>query len=132
MENIDHIIAIIKETCAREEKVIATYLFGSSITGQIRSAGDIDVALLLESGQEGQFPLMAFIASLERELKKPVDVILLNRSGEVVKYQVRKYGRLIFQRDPIKRKRFEVISRKFFEDFLFLHRKYVGKVLYGK
>jgi predicted nucleotidyltransferase len=48
MENLDHIIAIIKEACVREEKIIAVYLFGSSVTGQIRSAVDIDVALLLE------------------------------------------------------------------------------------
>ena len=59
------------------------------------------------------------------------DLVLLNRAGEVLKHQIRRCGRLIFERDSSKRKAFEISGRKLYEDFLYLHRNYVRMVLYA-
>lgn len=130
MEDLNVEVEKIRECCQREESIIAAYLFGSSVTERRRASSDIDVAVLVETEFEDNFPFLAFAASLERELKHRIDLVLLNRAGELLKYQVRKHGRLIFQKDDRKRKQFEVMGRKSFEDFLFLHNRHVKKVLY--
>lgn len=131
-EQLESIIEKIRKCCQSEEAIIAVYLFGSSLIPQRKPINDIDIAILVELGSEKTFPVLAFAVLLERELNRRVDLTLLNRVGEVLKYQVRKYGRLIVERDPGKRKRFEMMSRKTFEDSLFFHNKNVRKQLYQK
>ena len=122
----------IREACRREEGIVAAYLFGSAGSGRMRADSDIDVALLLESDREEDFPVLLFAANLERVCERAVDLVVLNRAGELLKHQVRRHGRLIFERDAGKRKQFEVTGRKLFEDFRYLHERYVRKVLYEK
>lgn len=125
-------IAAIRERCLRESGIVAAYLFGSAAAGRMKPGSDIDLALLVEPDQEGAFPLLELMAELERLCGKNVDVVLLNRAGELLKYEVRRTGRLIFERDPLQRKRFEISGRKRFEDFLHLHRRHTRHNLYGK
>jgi len=129
---MERMVNVLTEMCRREQSVVAAYIFGSAASRTMRPASDIDLAILVEFGHEDSFPLLAFAASLERECGRPVDLVLLNRSGEVLKHQVRHYGRLIFERNSIMRKAFEIKGRKLYEDFLYLHRNYVRSVLYGK
>jgi hypothetical protein len=122
----------IRDLCERETVIVAAYLFGSAAAGKDRASSDLDLAILLRQDGADSFPLPAFISALERLCRRRVDVVVLNRAGEVLKYQVRKSGRLIFDRAPKERVRFEIQSRKHFEDFLYLHRWYTRKVLYGR
>ncbi len=121
----------IRELCDTQPAIVALYLFGSAATGKIKHSSDLDLAILLSEGAEDGFPMLSFMSSLERLCQRRVDVVVLNRAGEVLKHQVLKSGRLIFDRDPKMRKRFEVYGRKTYEDFLYLHRRYVKSVLYG-
>ena len=130
MRNEDALAEKIRECCHRQEAIIAAYLFGSAVTGRMQATSDVDVAVLVESEREVDFSFLAFAALLERACETPVDLVLLNRAGEVLKFQVRRYGRLVFERDSRKRKEFEVISRKTYEDFLYLHKRHVRAVLY--
>lgn len=129
-EDLDNITELIRESCRQEEGIVAAYLFGSAGSDRMRADSDIDVALLLESDREQDFPLLSFAANLERAGGRDVDVVVLNRATELLKFQVRRHGRLIFERDAGKRKQFEVTSRKLFEDFRYLHERYVRKVIY--
>jgi predicted nucleotidyltransferase len=128
--NLDALVEKIRECCHWEEAIIAAYLFGSALTGRRRATSDIDVAILVEPEREVAFSFLAFAASLERQCRCPVDLVLLNRAGEHLKFQVRRYGRLIFERDSRKRKEFEIIGRKDYEDFLYLHKRHVRAALY--
>ena len=130
--DLDTLVERLRECCRAEEAIIAAYLFGSAATGRMREKSDIDVAVLVSREHEESFPFLEFAASLEGACNRPVDLVLLNRAGELLKYQVRRHGRLIFETDSRKRKQFEVLSRKLFEDFLYLHGRYAGKVLYKK
>lgn len=58
-------------------------------------------------------------------------MVILNTAHELLKYKVRCTGKLIFDRSPQFRKNFDIRSRKAYEDFLYLHKFYVSKVLYG-
>lgn len=106
----------------------AVYLFGSQSTGKAKPDSDLDLALLLQPGREMDFPLLELAVSLEKALGKKVDLVILNRAGELLKYQVRRFGRLLYDRDPRSRKQFEIRGRRSFEDFLYLHRRYLGQV----
>jgi hypothetical protein len=68
---------------------------------------------------------------LEKQMGCNADVAVLNKADEVLKYEVRRQGKLVFERSEEYRKQFEVKSRKFYEDFLYLHKRYVKSVLYG-
>jgi len=122
----------ISTLCLQEPAIDAAYIFGSRARGSTGPERDLDVALLLNEGRGSGFSLLSFMSSLERACECRADVVILNHAGEILKHEVRRTGRLIFERDSEKRKQFEVSGRKTYEDFLYLHRKYSGTVLYGK
>lgn len=131
MKTADSIIQIVARICSDYPEIVAAYLFGSAARDDLRKKNDVDVAVLLDASREKSFPLLAFITRLEKNLGSRVDTSVLNRSGELLKYEVRRTGKLIFERSPELRKKFDILGRKSFEDFLYLHRRYVNAVLYG-
>ena len=87
----------------------------------------MDIALLLNDREESDFQYLEFKVKLERALNINVDLIILNNAGEILKHQIRKYGKIIFDSNPKMRKQWEVLSRKLFQDFLYLHHIYMKK-----
>lgn len=123
---------MIAAACVREPAVVAAYLFGSHAKGRHKRSSDLDIAILLNENEMRGFSPLKFITTLEKLSGYQVDVIILNNAGEVLKHEVRRDGILIFERSSKYRKQFEVKGRKFYEDFLHLHKNYVRKVLYGR
>jgi uncharacterized protein len=119
------------EICEAEPAIAAAYLFGSSVKGKTKKSSDIDVALLLNEKKISGFSILDFITAMEKNIGRKADVVILNTADEVLKYEVRRQGKLIFERSVEYRKQFEVKSRKSFEDFLYLHKRYIKSVLYG-
>ena len=117
--------------CRTQDAILAAYIFGSAARKTEQNPKDIDIAVFLENDSMSSFSLPSFISKAEKKLRYPVDVVVLNRAGETLKYEVRRTGNLVFERTPGMGKKFEVSSRKSYEDFLFLHKRYVNKVLYG-
>ncbi len=102
----------IAKICSQEPAIEAAYIFGSRVRGVTGPERDLDVALLLDEGPGTDFSLLSFMSSLERTCACRADVVILNQAGEILKHEVRRTGRLIFERDSEKRKQFEVSSRK--------------------
>ena len=75
--------------------------------------------------------MLDFITMLEKQMGCKADVVVLNKADDVLKYEVRRQGKLVYERSEEYRKQFEVRSRKSYEDFLYLHNRYVNTVLYG-
>ncbi|HIQ37427.1 MAG TPA: nucleotidyltransferase domain-containing protein [Desulfocapsa sulfexigens] len=121
---------VIANYCKRHKEVVAVYLFGSRAGNTHTKQSDVDIAVLLKN-ETVQFDLLDCIISLEREFQLPVDAVILNRAGEILKYQVRLRGVLLYESDALFRKEFEVRSRKYFEDFQYIHKRYTRDVLYG-
>lgn len=96
--------------------VTAVYVFGSRATGRAKEASDVDLAVLLNPDPGEDFDLLKLMVDAERALGKPVDVVILNRVSEHLRYLVRRDGILVFDRDPEVRKRFERMGRKAYED----------------
>lgn len=121
----------LKTLCVEYPDVVAVYLFGSHARGEGRPDSDFDLALLVKEHTHN-FPLLQFTLAVEDLLGTAVDLVNLNSAGEVLKYQVRRDGKLLYEKDNRARKLFEVRSRKYFEDFKYMHNRYVKKVLYGR
>ncbi len=119
------------EVAREHPAIIAIYLFGSRGSGTYCLQSDIDLAVLLAEESSSDFPALDFIVEVENSTGLRADVTILNRAGELLKYEVRKNGLVIYDSSPFIRKRFEVLGRKKFEDFLYIHKRYVKKVLYG-
>ena len=121
----------LSEICDAEPAIAAAYLFGSSVKGKAKKSSDIDIALLLNERKISDFSVLDFITAMEKKFAGKADVVIMNTADEVLKYEVRRQGELIFERSEEYRKEFEIKSRKSYEDFLYLHKRYVKSVLYG-
>jgi predicted nucleotidyltransferase len=130
-KSFHEIHACIEYFCQQQPAIMAAYLFGSAAQGTIHAASDLDIAVLLDPGAVPTFPLLTCITQLEESLRCQVDLIVLNTANDVLKYEVRKSGKLLFERSSRFRKQFEIQSRKAYEDFLYLHRRYAKTVLYA-
>ena len=95
----------------------AVYFFGSAARPGSRPR-DIDVAVLLEEDP----PLtleglrLDLATQLEDLLGAPVDLVVLNRAPADLVHRVLRDGRLVLDRDPFRRIRFEVRSRNEYFD----------------
>ena len=116
---------LIKQACTSYGSILAAYVFGSQATNQARPASDVDIALLLEPGKEHEFDYLGFKVTVERSLNQDVDHVILNNASEPIKHQVRRDGKLAFDRRPDQRKQWEIMSRKYYQDFLHLHNIYM-------
>jgi predicted nucleotidyltransferase len=113
---------------AGHDEVIAVYLFGSVARGTATATSDVDVAVLLRHDPLATLDglLLGLEGDLERELRVPVQVVVLNSAPCDLVHRVLRDGPLILDRDPSGRIRFEVRARNEFFDlqpFLDRYRK---------
>ena len=112
------------ETAIREffgtdrPEIVAVYLFGSQATGMGHARSDIDVGILLAHPPsptlEGLY--LDLEGDLERALGARVDLVVLNRAPADLVHRVLRDGKLVLERDPSARIRFEVKARNEFFD----------------
>ena len=114
--------------CKNRREIIAAYLFGSRAGGEGKKTSDVDIALLLDDREANNLQYLEFKVTLERVLNKNVDLIILNQAGEILKHQIRKYGKMIYENNPKIRKQWEILSRKLYQGFLYLHNIYMKKL----
>jgi predicted nucleotidyltransferase len=112
--------SILVDFLSGHREVIAAYLFGSQAKGTAIAGSDVDIAALLDPAfdLETHFAYrLEQMVALESVCRRPVDVVILNRAPLVLRNQVLKYGRLIYERDHHQRVAFEVQSRFAYFDF---------------
>lgn len=114
--DLDGVVAYLE----RESGLAAAYLFGSFARERARSDSDVDIAVLFVKEERDQ--VVRFERCLEMEIRlqnivsRAVQVVDLEGSSALLQRQVRKYGRLLVERDASRRVAFEVASRRLFFD----------------
>jgi predicted nucleotidyltransferase len=108
------------------EEIVAVYLFGSMARGTARPTSDVDLAVLLRSRAGGRLSNVArdFEARVERVVRRPVEVVVLNTAPADLVHRVLRDGILVLDRDRPARIRFEVQSRNEYFDLAPLRRLY--------
>ena len=111
---------VLADVFANRTEVVAAYLFGSQARATATAGSDVDVALLLDPAfdLESHFAYrLEPMVALESVCRRSVDVVILNQASLVLRNQVLRYGRLIFERDHRQRVAFELQSRFAYYDF---------------
>jgi predicted nucleotidyltransferase len=123
----ENILIIVKDYLQNQSDVVAAYIFGSVARGCSGPASDVDVAILFAptlTTKTARFERRLELAvALEELLKRPVEVIDLEGAPPFLQHQIRKDGKLILDKDPQRRKAFEVTARRYYLDMLPFYRK---------
>jgi uncharacterized protein len=97
-------------------KIKLLYIFGSYAKGTNNDDSDIDIAVLLE---EGYSPLhkVSLLGNLSDTLKTDnIDLVILNSAHSVLKHQVIKYGKIVYNESEESRILYEVRVLKEYMD----------------
>ncbi len=111
---------------AASRGAVAVYLFGSVARGEGRADSDVDVGVLFATAPPSSLdaPQFRMEGELERLLHRDVQVIPLNRASPDLVHRVLRDGRLLLDREPAARIRFEVRSRNQYFDMAPIRRLY--------
>lgn len=105
----------------QEGNVELAFLFGSEGRGSARKESDVDIAILLKRlpMPEKRLALrLGFSEKLNKIFGKEVDVVILNTAGSILKYQVTRHGKVLFERRKGLAKKFRINALKEYFDFL--------------
>lgn len=117
----------LRDFFARENRgEAAVYLFGSVARREAGSDSDVDVAILFAEDPPRTLEGLHFDLEreLERLLDRPVQLVVLNRAPAFPVHRVLRESRLLSNRDPSKRVRFEVRKRNEYFDLQPILRRY--------
>jgi len=116
----------IKKVLASKSDVLFAYIHGSFLKGDFR---DIDVAVYLKNKKRPIKYEMELESELEKKLRYPVDVRVLNVSPLSFRFKAIKNGELIFCRDECTRVNFETATFVLYHDFSFYRKMYMREAL---
>ncbi|MEW5952449.1 MAG: nucleotidyltransferase domain-containing protein [Bacillota bacterium] len=115
------IITVTKEYLATQPDVAVAYIFGSVARGRMWAHSDVDVAVIF-TPEVGDKPAR-FDRRLELEMAlgdlvhKNVQVVDFEAAPVLLRYQIRKHGRVIADKDPPRRVRLEAAAIGEYLDF---------------
>lgn len=137
-------IGKIKSLLYPRKEIVVAYLYGSVAKGTTNPTSDIDIAILLnESISDDAYPY-GYRAEVLSDLMKVfqsnrVDLVILNEAPPFLRFQVIRYGVLIFSRSEAARIDFQVRTFATYNDvkrLLDVQHHYLSKRLkngtYGK
>ena len=130
IEEKKDIIKILKPIF-KDSGVLFCYLFGSFANNNNISKSDVDLGVYLNEKKHSDFfdKRLELISQFSKELKKDVDVIILNSASPFLKYVILKEGELIFEKERSKRIDFELKSINEYFDFRPILEKYNQRLL---
>jgi predicted nucleotidyltransferase len=105
---------------AEDEGIAAAWLFGSVARGTARPDSDVDVGVLYREDPPRTLAGIGRVFGLEEALAEatglPIQVVNLNQAPVDLIVRVLRDGKLLVDREPLRRINFEVSSRKEFWD----------------
>jgi hypothetical protein len=123
-EDIQDRLKTLGQALQKCEGVVFASLFGGAATGRIEPLSDVDVAVYLVEGVdavEGKLEAMGAVTAHLRT--DEVDVVVLNEAPTALTGRILQTRRVILDREPFRRHRFESQALREFLDFrIFEHR----------
>lgn len=128
------LFARVTQTLTNDRDVVFAYIFGSRATGHAGAASDVDVALRLRSGVDAFEARLRLLGELQRALgTDAVDLIVLDEAPLSLAGRVLTTRRVIVDRDPYARHRYESLTARMFADFRIReHRLLDAMVTHGR
>jgi predicted nucleotidyltransferase len=101
---------------AEEQEIVAAWLFGSVARGAARRDSDVDVGILFREAPARTLAGVGRVYRLEEDLAEatglPVQIVSLHRAPVDLIVRVLREGKLLVDREPLRRIGFEVAARK--------------------
>lgn len=118
----EDILNIAADYLMRQPCVAAAYVYGSAARDNMQLRSDVDIAVLFTAGAGVKPALFDMRLQMEMELGdligRPVQIVDYEVSSLFLRHQVRKYGRLIVDKDPKRRMEKEISSLRQYLDML--------------
>jgi hypothetical protein len=112
--------------------VLFAYLFGSHSTGRAGPLSDVDIAVYLDDSVDALDTRLTLIDVVSRHLGSDrVDVVVLNSAPIALAGRVVESRRVILDRDPFARHRYESSIIRQFGDFRLVERRHFAR-RYGR
>jgi predicted nucleotidyltransferase len=129
----EEIINAASHYLACQPDIAAAYIFGSLARGKFHAGSDVDIAILYDPDHADKLARferrLDLEIALEEIIHRPVQVIDLEQAGLPLQYQVRKYGKVIVEKDRKLRVNFEVNTRRLYFDMQQFYRLRNASVL---
>jgi predicted nucleotidyltransferase len=104
--------------------VLFAYLFGGAATGRLTPMSDVDVAVYLVEGVDVVAARLEAIRTVTTHVATDeVDVVVLNTAPTALLGRILTSRRVILDRDPLRRHRFESLALREFFDFRVFERR---------
>ena len=120
IDTIPDILLEIKKRLSKNKDVLLAYVFGSVVKNP-KQAKDIDIAVLLNEEVFRKSGLLDAQIKIEAKLHdlvhQDIDISVLNGAPLILRHQVLKYGRILYEKNEIVRCDFETKSELKFYDF---------------
>jgi predicted nucleotidyltransferase len=117
----DALVAALQDLFKRgDERIVAAWLYGSQARGTAGADSDVDVGVLYRDPPAAMThggPL-DLEGEIERIVRRPVQVVVMNRAPVDLVHRVLRDGILLCERDRGARVRFEVRARNEYFDLL--------------
>jgi predicted nucleotidyltransferase len=122
----------ILEYFEKRTEVATLFIFGTFDTANERGHSDIDLAVLLYSGElkDQNYELFKdeyYKASPDFSLRS-VDIVILNTAPATLKYEILKTGAVLMDKNPDLRKFFTAITLQEYYDYKFIEEIYFNAV----
>lgn len=114
----------IAQTVQREDRIVAVYIFGSSLSGACKKTSDVDLAFLMDEPHYDSDPVKAvspaymIAVRIGISLAKKTDVTILNNASFEIAYEVITTGRCVYEIDQDRRMEYECKIRGLYFDFI--------------
>lgn len=113
--------ASIRSVLRAEREILLAFLFGSFAGGRPGKSSDVDIALVLNRLPAAKARLalrLGLAGALSDIFGREVDIAFMNSAGSILKYQVARKGKLLFERRRGLAKQFKLNALKEYFDYL--------------
>jgi predicted nucleotidyltransferase len=123
---IEHRLATLGAILDDQRTVRFAYLFGGAGRGALRPLSDVDVAVYLDDAADPIQPRLDLIGVITKHLgTDEVDLVVLNRAPTALRGRILQSRRVIVDKDPFLRHRFESLALRTFLDFRIFERRFL-------
>ena len=127
---MSNLVKKINSFAVKHPDIILAFLFGSVASGRDHSNSDVDVALLFERNKipdgNNRLELMSELSGL---LEQNADVVLLNSASPIVKMQVLRKGKKLYEKNRRAYSQFFVKTVNEYDDLKQVRKSAETKVL---
>lgn len=116
--DIEHRLATLGSVLDRESSVRFAYVFGGAGRGELRASSDVDVAVYLDETVDAVQARLDLIGVLTKHLgTDDLDLVVLNDAPTALAGRVLADRRVVADKAPFARHRFESLALRQFLDF---------------